>query len=202
MVQRTLRASMLAVALFLCPDCLGGALAQGPTALPTVTVEPAEAGEYLGYLTPETPSARQSPSTVSVLLDLSWKLGLVLALVYVALRGAKRFMTIRVVEKGKRIEVLETVGLGTQRSLYLVRAGGRTLLLGATAQELTTLADLTEATDGLEDEAEMGAGSPGALVAEDQRGPNRSRALDPVLAAVSAGRRLVTWPEGPRESDG
>ena len=45
---------------------------------------------------------------------------------------------------GRRLEVLETVGLGGQRCLHLVRAGDRVLLVGSTPQQLTALSDLGE----------------------------------------------------------
>ena len=73
-------------------------------------------------------------------------------LVILVLGGAAIFVVKRLlprfgVSHGRRINVLETVYLGSRKSLHLVQAGGRTLLVGDTRERLGLLADLTGSVD-------------------------------------------------------
>lgn len=45
---------------------------------------------------------------------------------------------------GKKIRVLETVHLGSRKSLHLITIGKRTLVIGSTSENITKLADVTE----------------------------------------------------------
>ncbi|RKY08475.1 MAG: flagellar biosynthetic protein FliO [Planctomycetota bacterium] len=46
---------------------------------------------------------------------------------------------------GKRVRVVETVHLGPRKALHLVRIGNRQLLIGGTNENITRLADVTDA---------------------------------------------------------
>jgi len=48
---------------------------------------------------------------------------------------------------GKRISVIETAHLGSKKTMYLVRVGGRDLLLGTSRDGIAMLADVTQALD-------------------------------------------------------
>ena len=43
-----------------------------------------------------------------------------------------------------RLELLDTLALGPQRAVHLIRAGGRTFIVGATPSQLTRLGELAE----------------------------------------------------------
>ncbi len=79
------------------------------------------------------------------------KFGFVLLLLYGSLR-LLRNVTLRwqgLTPSTAQIAVLETRYLAPRRALYLVRAGSKVLLLGATDQQISLLADLT--SNGLEE---------------------------------------------------
>lgn len=105
-----------------------------------------------------------------VALDMGTKLLGVLAfiallawlLARVALRGGA------VPFRGGRLRVLESVALGPSRGVYLVRAGGRLLVLGVTPQQVTPLAVLPEGDAQPPDEVAPHQ-SPEELLAAGQR---------------------------------
>jgi len=45
---------------------------------------------------------------------------------------------------GKRIQVTETVHLGPRKSIHLVKVGRKTLLIGSTNENISSLADVTD----------------------------------------------------------
>ena len=75
-------------------------------------------------------------------LDLLLKLGAVLALCYVSLAALKRYTAGTVRQRGTLLDVLDSKTLGPNRSVYVVRAGDKRLVLGVTQQQITTLAEL------------------------------------------------------------
>jgi len=86
---------------------------------------------------------------------LDWlNLGLRLALVVGAIYGAvvaMRWYVRRVNgdggRLGRQVQVLESRALGPNRSLHLVRLGGRAVLLGVTAERINTLMAIEDATE-------------------------------------------------------
>ncbi|HAL44835.1 MAG: hypothetical protein A2Y12_07955 [Planctomycetes bacterium GWF2_42_9] len=48
---------------------------------------------------------------------------------------------------GKRIQLTETIHLGPRKSLHLVKIGNKTLLLGSTNDNITSLADVSDEID-------------------------------------------------------
>ena len=75
-------------------------------------------------------------------LDLTLKLGAVLALAYVSMAALKRYTAGTVSQRGSLLEVLDSTTLGPNRSVYVVRAGDKRLVLGVTQNQITALAEL------------------------------------------------------------
>lgn len=74
----------------------------------------------------------------------SWSLLMlvvVLGLIPVSLWVMKRLQTIRPGGAPRQLEVIEQLPLGPRERLLLVRVHGRVLVLGATAQQVTLLAE-------------------------------------------------------------
>lgn len=93
---------------------------------------------------------------------------LVLVIVYVGLLGYKRFFIEKrtslpgipmVTRSARLLQSVETLSLGQGRSVHLITVGTRRLLLGAAAQQVTLLADVT-------DDAQTGAVAPEAPLTE------------------------------------
>jgi flagellar biosynthetic protein FliO len=75
-------------------------------------------------------------------LDLTLKLGAVLALLYVALAALKRYTGGTAKQRGTLLDVLDSKTLAPNRSVYVIRAGEKRLVLGVTQNQITTLAEL------------------------------------------------------------
>ena len=75
-------------------------------------------------------------------MDLVLKLGAVLALAYVSMAALKRYTSGAVSQRGTLLEVLDSTTLGPNRSIYVVRAGAKRLVLGVTQNQITPLAEL------------------------------------------------------------
>ncbi|MFN8635367.1 MAG: flagellar biosynthetic protein FliO [Chloroflexota bacterium] len=75
-------------------------------------------------------------------MDLVVKLGAVLALAYASMAALKRYTAGSASQRGSLLEVLDSTTLGPNRSVYVVRAGGKRLVLGVTQQQITPLAEL------------------------------------------------------------
>lgn len=78
-------------------------------------------------------------------MDLVLKLGAVLALAYVSMAALKRYTAGSVSQRGTLLEVLDSTTLGPNRSIFVVRAGGKRLVLGVTQNQITSLGELDEA---------------------------------------------------------
>jgi len=68
---------------------------------------------------------------------------IILVLGAAAIFVVKRLLPRLGISQGRRINVLETVYLGSRKSLHMVQVGDRTLLVGDTRERLGLLADLT-----------------------------------------------------------
>jgi flagellar biosynthetic protein FliO len=77
-------------------------------------------------------------------MDLVLKLGAVLALAYVSMAALKRYTGGTVSHRGTLLEVLDSTTLGPNRAIYVVRAGGKRLVLGVTQNQITPLGELDE----------------------------------------------------------
>ena len=75
--------------------------------------------------------------------DMGTKTALVLLLMYGVLLALKRYAGQQQPRRaGARIELLSTAALGPGRSVHLLSAGGKVLLVGATGQQVSLLAEL------------------------------------------------------------
>lgn len=81
-----------------------------------------------------------------VIVDLIWKLALVLGIAYLsiyALRGIMGRQTTITGQKG-RLKVLESAALGPNRAVHLVRVGNKILVLGSTPDQITAIGEVDE----------------------------------------------------------
>jgi flagellar biosynthetic protein FliO len=87
--------------------------------------------------------AEEPPGAAALIGTTMLALGVVLALMGGALWAARRWMPQAARIGGRRgpIDILATRAIGPRRSLVLVRAGERTLLLGVTPQSIQTLSE-------------------------------------------------------------
>jgi flagellar protein FliO/FliZ len=76
------------------------------------------------------------------LLSLAVNLGIVLALLYGTLWLLRRFGPGGLAHRTRSIRVIESASLGQGRSLVVVEAGDRRLLLGVTAQHISLVSEL------------------------------------------------------------
>lgn len=63
------------------------------------------------------------------------------AAIYLSRKVLPRFTQL----SGKRVRVVETVHLGPRKALHLLKIGNRQLLIGSTNENITRLADVTDA---------------------------------------------------------
>ncbi|HEY3282807.1 MAG TPA: flagellar biosynthetic protein FliO [Armatimonadota bacterium] len=139
--------------------------------VPTKPVVPAAAPKpptkkLLFGIPDETAKAQPPRSLWAVGLDLVWKLALVLGLAYGSLILLKRFSGSRAFGTlgGSSIRHLESLSLGPNRSLHLVRIGGRVLLLGSSSTQISFLAEVEESDLGrAAGQPDMPASFPGLL---------------------------------------
>lgn len=81
---------------------------------------------------------------LGTILDLTWKLLLVLGLAVLAMRGL-RWLSTPNPGAASSMRVLGRVGLGSQQSLVLLSVGSKRLVLGVTPQQITLLTELSPA---------------------------------------------------------
>jgi flagellar biogenesis protein FliO len=125
-----------------------------PSGVTTPAADPANPEATTPYLAttrksdPATTAPRKSP--LAVVIDTILNLALVLVLAYLAMLGVKRYMagTLRlpglpVRPQTRLLQVVETLPLAQGRSIYLVRAGDRSYLIGAGGQQLSLLGEVT-----------------------------------------------------------
>jgi len=94
-------------------------------------------------------------------MDLVLKLGAVLALAYVSMAALKRYTSGSVSQRGTLLEVLDSTTLGPNRSIYVVRAGQKRLVLGVTQNQITALAELDPDDTGTPAESNEAPPTPG-----------------------------------------
>ncbi|MFH1484632.1 MAG: flagellar biosynthetic protein FliO [Chloroflexota bacterium] len=110
---------------------------------------PSVAGEQAsGPATSYADSANEEDFSLwGLVLDLGMKLLIVVGLAYITIRLWKRAMVAKgSLPQGRSlIRVLELNHLGQHQTLYLVRVGEKTLLLGATTSQVTLLSEMSDA---------------------------------------------------------
>ena len=92
---------------------------------------------------PTTPES-EKPGLFSAVIKMISALALVIALVYGALYLLRRLMGRRLRGSGAKgsLEVLETTYVGQHKAISLVRVGQRSVLVGVTDSQITTLTEL------------------------------------------------------------
>jgi flagellar biosynthetic protein FliO len=86
----------------------------------------------------------ENPGVVGAMVKMISALALVIALVYGALYMLRRLMGRRLKGSGGNgsLEVLETTYVGQHKAISLVRVGQRSVLVGVTESQITTLTEL------------------------------------------------------------
>jgi flagellar biosynthetic protein FliO len=126
-------------------------------------------------------SAASSPvsatlENVSLVISIVLKLGFVLLLVYGCLWLLRRWQGTVGRSQERRLALLESLRLSPKQALHVIRAGDQVLLIGATDQSLTVLAQVHELA------AETAADPAGAPVPESGFSQLLSRFTRPVVS--------------------
>jgi flagellar biogenesis protein FliO len=102
-----------------------------------------------------------SLDTFGLLLDVFWKLGVVLFLIIVSFRLLGRFRSQTLKETNSHLIVLESVQLAPQQALHLIQVGDQTLLIGATDHGLSRLSAVELSPKALEEFQQAGNSASG-----------------------------------------
>jgi flagellar biogenesis protein FliO len=99
------------------------------------------------------PGATQDPFAPpdwSILLSVMLKLGVVLALIYIGLFLLKKGRMDGAKQGPQRLVLLETLRFSPKQAVHMLRADGRTLVVGATDQAVALLAQWPEDEEELD----------------------------------------------------
>lgn len=136
--------------LFAIQPLIGGSATTAATPTPTATptVAPAAPAATVAPLATATPASAGGPEAVSSgdLLGIIAKLGLVIVVIIVTLYLLKLLMNRSRSGGGSAgtVHVIDTIGLGNNRAMYVVDVGEKVLLVGGTATQLNLLSELTD----------------------------------------------------------
>ncbi len=101
----------------------------------------------------QDPQPQSTPSTLLTVVGLVIKLGIVIGLIYLTILGLRYFGNRgrKALLGGSSINVIERTALAQNRELYLIDVADKVLLLGATANNISVLTEITdpEAIEGL-----------------------------------------------------
>ncbi|GEM_PF-3839325 len=93
-------------------------------------------------------------SDLLLAIDVSVKLAVVVVLAYLSVWGLRRLSGGgRFATRRRPLQIVDSLPLGNQRSVQVVRVGSQTLILGSTPHQITKLGELTEADAALWDPA-------------------------------------------------
>ena len=110
------------------------------------------AGSCTAFAQMDNPALTQSLgwAIVRTIAALLFILGLFFVLVYVLKRYYPKVFggTVLPSDKGEGIEILSVRPIGGKRFLYLVRAGGKRILIGMTEQQMQALSEWDDSEDG------------------------------------------------------
>ena len=127
------------------------AAAQPAASAPASVVPSGEAsasGAAKPYLSDyQDPQPQAEPNSALTVLGLIVKLGVVIALIYVITLGLRYFGNRgrKVFLGSNSINILEKTPLAQNRELYLIDVADKVLLLGATANNISVLTEITDA---------------------------------------------------------
>ena len=83
-----------------------------------------------------------------MMLSVLFVVGLGVAAIYIS----KKFLPKITNLPGKKVRIVETVGLGQRKAVHLLQIGNRQLLIGSAGESITKLADVTfDTAEGLTD---------------------------------------------------
>lgn len=138
-------------ALFIAQPFMGGGSTTAATPTPTSTPATAALAPEATVAPLATSTATPSgPETISSgdLLGIIAKLALVLVVIVVSLYLLKLVMNRSRggTGIGGAVRVIDTIGLGNNRAMYLVDVGEKVLVVGGTATQLNLLSELTDPT--------------------------------------------------------
>jgi flagellar protein FliO/FliZ len=91
------------------------------------------------------------------LYKMIFSLALVVGLAYGVMYLSKKVLPKVSGVAGRRVQVLETVSLGSRRTVHLLSVGGRHILIGSTQNNITHLADVPADEADVETESAEGA---------------------------------------------
>jgi flagellar biosynthetic protein FliO len=89
-------------------------------------------------------------SAAALGLDVLFKLGIVVLLIYASLYLLKRLQAGTAPGSRKRLAILETARLSSRQALHLVKVGDQVLLIGATDQSVNYLLNVEGAMQSIE----------------------------------------------------
>lgn len=127
---------------------VASSVAKESAKLPRVKPTPkAKRGGYLSnyYDAPASSTKESEPSVGASLMRVVGALVFVVAIAVISLYALKHFTSGKAVRKSPRrsIKVIETTGLGPNRALHVVQAGGKYLLIGSTPNGISLVAELS-----------------------------------------------------------
>ncbi len=91
------------------------------------------------------PQPADDTGTSELFFKMMQAVGLVVVLGAAAIYFTKKFLPKITNLPGKKICITETVALGPRKALHLLEIGNRRLLIGSTVENITMLADVTQA---------------------------------------------------------
>jgi flagellar biogenesis protein FliO len=95
------------------------------------------------------PEAGKNETQGKLMRQFALAIGFVIILGGCAFYFSKKFAGKLAIGKGKDICIMETIHLGSHKTLHLLEVGGRQkLLIGSTNENVNILADVTEAVSG------------------------------------------------------
>ena len=117
--------------------------AGGAPATTLTSPTPAATPPLAPTLAPLLPAPAEPFDWTGALLDLGWKLALVVVLAYVVLALLRRYSLVGLPgQRRGELQIQAAITLAPNRAVYLVRAGERRLVLGVTPHQITLLAEL------------------------------------------------------------
>lgn len=94
------------------------------------------------YASSSTPTADPLQSPTGLAINIFLKFSVVLGLIYLAYYLLRRWQVNRVGLNARQLAIKETIHLSPRRSIHLIQAGNRILLVGATDQAVSFLAEI------------------------------------------------------------
>lgn len=141
------------------------------------------------YDAPASRAKASEPSVGASLMRVAGALVFVVAIAVLSLYALKHFTSGKAVRKSPRrsIKVIETTGLGPNRSLHVVQAGGKYLLIGSTPSQISLVAEMnaSEAEEGEPEKPADFAGFLNRSSSDQDRADSASKLSDAIRDGAS-----------------